>query len=283
MAQKRKSLVCTWPGCGNTVARKNWEKQNKKCHIHKNMALSAQSAGTTGQSSNPFVDSSVIFPDLLESNYSELMRAKDRSPIAVRNASLARSMSNVQDLNGNALGYHNAKTILDTFNKFSNGQDLRIPVVARTRYYDGANLYAEMLSKSPYLKNCKSINLIEFKGLTVRPRNDGRKYSNPSTGEDIDLFTEQTFENRRHTAVLVEWKRSETDQRTNKFIVDPLITALAPVGDGKTSRIPTNENASLNMTPFGQSPWVASPLEYMRIDFNNSIGWESSKIVKDKG
>ena len=80
------SRRCEYPSpgnadqCNNMVALDKWESQGHRCHRHVGKAM----VSTAGTSSNPFVDASVVFPDLLENQYAEVVRVRDRSPSAVR-------------------------------------------------------------------------------------------------------------------------------------------------------------------------------------------------------
>lgn len=280
-ASSSASRRCEYPSpgnpeqCNNMVAFDKWQSQGHRCHRHVGKAM--VSAGT---SSNPFVDASVVFPDLLENQYAEVVRVRDRSPSAVRSSVAIRTIAETHS-NNHSLGISNAKAIVETYNKWSNNQDLSIPENARRRYKNGARLYYNLLVQSQRLRQVAGIHLVRVSDMTIRPRNEPAKNKiDRRTGErKPDLFMEQRFPERSHDVICIEVKRSNVDERTTMFIVDPLMPALAPVSNTKRS---VKENPSLKSTPFTETPWVANVEDYMLLDRNGSIQWGKSERIESR-
>ena len=276
------SRRCEYPApgnadqCNNMVALDKWESQGHRCHRHVGKAM----VSTAGTSSNPFVDASVVFPDLLENQYAEVVRVRDRSPSAVRSSVAIRTIAETHS-NNHSLGISNAKAIVETYNKWSNGQDLSIPELARRRYKDGARLYYQLLSQSHRLRHVAGIHLVRVVDMTIRPRNEPAKTKTDKHSEErkIDLFREQRFPERSHEVVCLEVKRGDVDDRSTMFIVDPLMPALAPVSNTKRS---VKDNPQLKSTPFTETPWVANVEDYMLLDRNGSIQWGRSERIESR-
>lgn len=260
--------------CGNMVAADKWEAQGQRCshHIGKGMV-------STSDAANPFVTPSILFPDLLEESFPEAYRTPDRSPQAQRHQ---RAVSLISDVHTDtvALGVYNARAVVEAHNRWSNGSDMTVPSQARQRYHDGAHQYYELLCESEGLRNVTDIHLVKMKGMSVRPRaaRASSKITDPNTGEMMDLFRTQEFPDREHEVVCLQVARSDLDHsRPSMFVVDPLVSALAPTT--KPNR-PVRDDPGLVHTPFGESPWVTTVEDYMQLENNGSLGWaHSARIV----
>ena len=278
-ARSRNTFICEYGSCGNRVAESKWESQGHRCHLHIGAGLDSVST------LDPLARSSILFPEVLERQHPEVFSVPDHSPSGKASRSSIRLFSEVSD-DDTTFGIGNARAVVSTFNRWSLGKDMTVPNNARARIRTGATKFYELIARSEHLENCSGVYLVRFKGLSIKPRPNAPVASEARLAKEremkrqdkfIDLFKTQHFAERTHDAICLRVKRGKHDKRSSYFVVDPMVSGLAPARNPDRS---VKSDTALSGTPFGETPWVSSLDSYTNMDFNGALGWSEFNIIR---
>lgn len=250
--------------CGNTVSKENLEIYGPWCHLHRRPPGSGGKAG----SGMPTLSQS-LQPKYLEETYPELMFMHDSDKGVAAQRQSMRVNSNIYSGYESYFGKEESRAVESAYGKWSMGKDMSIPANARRRMERGPEEFYRLMVRELRGKKRRSdldgVYLLNCKGLKIRARHKA------------DLFQPAEFGDMSHKVVGVY---------TNKFlyVVDPLVSAFAPVGPAsdKKSRanIPVSQSAALRGTPFDSPPLVAPFDVYQDLDMNGWMGWGSITLLK---
>lgn len=267
----KKKVNCRWQGCKRMMLPETAAAGGGFCQDHAGRARELADNYDRSNASSMAIGAvpSILHPELLEKALPELLYVPDSSPSGVRARRRLRSFASTE-LGSESLGTPAARVILNSVTRWESGFDHGIPAVARKRLVHGPEEMYQLVCQDENLgrSDIAAVYLTRFSGMELRARPE-------PTERTKHLFQVQEID-REHRAVVV---RVDRQSGRGFFVIDPLISALAPVGtDERIAQKPVSSHSALRNTPFVNPPWVTTQQDYRSLDSNGVIGWKHVNI-----